>query len=229
MKKLSVSLTHNEFFWGWIWLAVQLIILPIILEVINLLLGDPLSITELNAVSFFVNFIGVTVVFRKFLLSCGKISLSQPWRTLRAAGIGLMLYWLLSYLYGILIYFVYPEFTNVNDSSIGAMVEENYGLIAFGTVLLVPVAEETLFRGLIFGSLYNRNRFIAYAVSIVTFAAMHVIGYIGYYPALQLLLCFLQYIPAGLSLAWAYATADSIWAPILMHIAINQIGILSMR
>lgn len=229
MKKLSVSLTRSEAFWGWIWLAVQLIALPLVLEVINLLLGEPLSIAELNAVSFFVNFIGVTVIFRKFLLSCGKISLSQPWRCLRAAGVGLMLYWTLSYLYGILVYFVYPEFTNVNDSSIGAMVEENYGLIAFGTVLLVPVAEETLYRGLIFGSLYNRSRFAAYAVSSVAFAAMHVIGYIGHYPAAQLLLCLFQYFPAGLCLAWAYARADSIWAPILMHIAINQIGILSMR
>lgn len=229
MKKLSVSLTHSEFFWGWIWLAVQLIVLPTVLEACNLLLGTPLSIAELNFVSFCINFIAVAVIFRKLLLNCGKIALSQPWRCLRAAGIGLMLYWLLSYLYGIVLYFVSPDFTNVNDSSVGAMVAENYELLAFGTVLLVPVAEETLFRGLIFGSLYNRNRFWAYTVSVVAFAALHVIGYIGYYPAMQLLLCFLQYIPASISLAWAYTKADSIWAPILMHITINQIAILSMR
>lgn len=229
MKKLSVSLTPGEFFWGWIWLAAQLIILPIMLEMINMLLGNPLSISELNFVAFCINFIAVTVIFRKFLLGCGKISLSQPWRCLRSAGIGLMLYWLLSYLYSIVVYFVSPEFTNVNDSSVGAMVTENYELLAFATVLLVPVAEETLFRGLIFGSIYNRNRFLAYVVSAVAFAALHVIGYIGYYPAKQLLLCFFQYIPPSISLAWAYTKADSIWAPILIHITINQIAILSMR
>lgn len=229
MKKLSVSLTQNEFFWGWIWLPVQLIVIPTILEVINLLLVEPLSYAQMNFVSFSVNFIGVTVIFHKFLLSCGKISLSQPWRCLRAAGIGLMLYWGLTFMFGMLLHAVSPDFTNVNDNSIGALVKENYELVAFGTVLLVPVSEETLFRGLIFGSLYNRNRLIAYVISIITFAAMHVIGYIGRYPATQLLLCFLQYVPAGMSLAWAYTKADSIWAPILMHIAINQIGVLSMR
>ena len=229
MKKLSVSLTQAETFWGWIWLPVQLVALPVILEVGNLLLGQPLSVAELNFIFFCVNFIGVTVIFRKFLIKNGSVALSLPWKCLRYAAIGLILYWLLSYVYSVLLYFIAPDFANVNDNAIGSMAQENYSLMAFGIVLLVPVAEETLYRGLIFGSLYNRNRLVAYGVSIAAFAALHVVGYIGYYPVKQLLLCFFQYIPAGFSLAWAYAKADSIWAPILMHIAINQVGILSMR
>jgi membrane protease YdiL (CAAX protease family) len=38
-----------------------------------------------------------------------------------------------------------------------------------------------------------------------------------------------QYLPAGLALAWAYEKADTIWAPILMHMTINQISITFMR
>ena len=229
MKKLSVSLTHNETFWGWIWLPVQLIALPIILELLNLLLGQTLSVAETNFLFFCINFIAIAVIFRKFLLQNGKIALSAPIKCLRYAAIGLMMYWLLSYVYSIFLFWVSPNFANVNDSAIGSMTQQNYSLMSFGIVLLVPVAEETLYRGLIFGSLYNRNRVMAYVISIVAFAALHVVGYIGYYPAKQLLLCFVQYLPAGFSLAWAYAKADSIWAPILMHIAINQVGILSMR
>ena len=46
---------------------------------------------------------------------------------------------------------------------------------------------------------------------------------------LELFLSFLQYVPAGLCLAWSYEKADSIWAPILIHIAVNQMGNLAMR
>jgi membrane protease YdiL (CAAX protease family) len=81
----------------------------------------------------------------------------------------------------------------------------------------------------IFGSIYKRSRILGYAVSALVFAALHVIGYIGFFAPTHLLLCFLQYIPAGLCLAWAYVMADTIWAPILMHIAINQMGVLAMR
>lgn len=229
MKKLSVSLTPSEEFWGWIWLAVQLIALPTMLKSCNFLLGNALSPAQINIIFFCINFIAVTVIFRKFLLGNGASALSLPWKCLRYAAIGLVFHWISSYLYSIFLLLVYPEYFNANDLSISAILQENYSLVSFGVVLLVPVAEETLYRGLIFGSLYNRNPLAAYIVSVVAFAALHIVGYIGQYPFTQLLFSFLQYIPAGFSLAWAYAKTDSIWAPILMHIAINQVGILSMR
>ena len=68
------------------------------------------------------------------------------------------------------------------------------------------------------------SKLLAYALSTVIFAMIHISGYIGIYDAKLLFCCFLQYIPAGLCLAWAYARADSIFAPILMHMAINVIG-----
>ena len=58
---------------------------------------------------------------------------------------------------------------------------------------------------------------------------IHVMGYIGQFDWLTLVLCFLQYIPAGLWLAWAYEKSDSIFAPMLIHTAINAIGIYAMR
>ena len=61
--------------------------------------------------------------------------------------------------------FVYPDFSNVNDTSIMELTQQNYTLMAIGTVLLVPVVEETLYRGVVFGSLYKRSRVAAYTVS----------------------------------------------------------------
>jgi membrane protease YdiL (CAAX protease family) len=56
-----------------------------------------------------------------------------------------------------------------------------------------------------------------------------VLGYIGSADLLTLALCFLQYIPAGLCLAWAYDASGSIFAPVLIHTVINALGILSLR
>ena len=38
-------------------------------------------------------------------------------------------------------------------------------------------------------------------------------------------MAFLQYLPAGLCLAWAYTKADTIFAPILIHAAVNAVSI----
>jgi len=70
----------------------------------------------------------------------------------------------------------------------------------YGTVLLVPVAEESLFRGLVFRPLYNRKPWMGYLASSLLFASIHVVGYIGRFDALTLLLCLVQPLQYGLPL-----------------------------
>lgn len=229
MKTLSISLTPAERILGLAYIPVQILFLPAILVQGNLLLNNPLTEVQLNFVLFCLDFICVTVIFHRFLLQSAKLALNTPWQVLRYAGAGLLLYWIGSFIVSYFIVAVYPDFSNVNDSSIAELTQQNYTLMSVGTVLLVPITEELLYRGVVFGSIYKRSRIAAYAVSVLVFAALHVVGYIGFYEPVHLLLCFLQYIPAGLCLAWAYVMADTIWAPILMHIAINQMGVLAMR
>lgn len=229
MKKLSVPMRKSELFLGWIYFVLQMLAIPYALSYGNYYLGYPLSDAELNFLFFCINFVSVIFIFWRFLIANGKNAIQSPVRCLSSAVLSFCVYWLSSIVIGILIVMIYPEFSNVNDDSVESLVQENVELISFATVVLVPITEEVLYRGLIFRGLYNRSRFAAYAVSVLGFAAVHVIGYITMYEPLHLLLCFLQYIPAGVCLGWAYARADSIWAPILIHIAINQIGILAMR
>ena len=221
-------MTFPEVALGLVYLGFQILLLPFLLEQGNLILGNPFTITQLNFIFFCIDFICVTIIFRKFLLTSIKKALNQPFVCLRSAFLGLMLYWLISLLVNNFIIEVYPDFYNVNDASISGMTQENRTLMGIGTVLLVPVVEETLFRGVIFRSLYNRSPLLGFAVSVLSFGALHVLGYVGSYSPVHLLLCLLQYIPAGVCLGWAYVKADSIWAPILIHMTINQIGILSM-
>ena len=122
-----------------------------------------------------------------------------------------------------------PDFSNANDAAISAMLGSSRFLMTVGTVVLVPLAEECLFRGLIFRTLYSSSRWAAYIVSILVFAAVHIAGFITQYSPLELLLSFLQYLPAGLCLAWAYTKADTIFAPILMHTIINAVAIIALR
>lgn len=229
MKKLSVSMTRTEVRWGLAYLLIYMFVLPSVLSYGNLLLPQPLPEAKINFLYFLINILSIVMIGRRFLWDSLQYGLKMPFRCLRTAFIGFVLYYLANILLGNLILWLRPDFTNVNDSSIAAMTQENFSLISIGTVLLVPPVEEFLYRGLIFGRLYNRSRLAAYCVSTVLFAAIHVVGYIGSFDAGLLVLCFVQYLPAGLCLGWAYAKADNIWAPILMHITINQIGMQAMR
>lgn len=227
--QLSVTMSRREMFLGLVYLAVQLFLLPNLLIEGNALLGKPMSDAQINFVFFAINFLCVTLIFYKFLINSTKVALTNIFQCLRYAAVGLLLYWFASTALSMLILYIYPDFFNVNDQSVMELTKQNQALMSIGTVLLVPVVEETLYRGVVFGGLYRHNRIAAYVVSTLVFGALHVVGYIGHYEPLRLVMCFVQYIPAGLCLAFAYVKADTIWAPILMHISINQIGILAMR
>ena len=228
MKKLSVKLTPTETVLGWIYMGLQLFVVPSILVIANLILGNPLDETALNIIYFVLNFLCVTLIFRKYLVACGKIALRNKGHTLLSALFGYLIHWGLSIAVSLFILFVYPDFSNVNDANIQTMVDSNLVLTAIATILLVPITEEVLYRGLIFQGLHGKSRFLAYAVSALAFCLPHVLGYIGQYSPLHLLLCFIQYLPAGLGLAWAYERADSIWAPIILHTVVNLIGVGAM-
>lgn len=229
MKKLSVSMSPRETRLGWIYLLIYFLVLPFALQITNLLLRSPLDDAEFNFVYFAINFVCAALIFRRFLLDNGKQALQNIPRVLFFAGAGFLLYQLLSLAVGMIIVYVSPDFSNVNDDSVGVMVQQNTTLMSVGLVLLVPMVEEILFRGLFFQGLYNRKPFLAYLISMLVFAALHIVGYIGEYTTLRLLLCMLQYLPAGLILAWVYVQSDSIWTPILIHTVINLIGVFSMR
>ena len=101
--------------------------------------------------------------------------------------------------------------------------------MTLGTVVFVPLAEECFYRGLIFRGLYDKSPIVAYALSMVIFSLAHVVGYVTMADFGTLVLCFFQYLPAGFALAWCYRRSGCIFAPILVHMAVNQTGMLLMR
>ena len=97
-------------------------------------------------------------------------------------------------------------------------------------MVLAPIVEETLVRGLLFGVIRRKSRILAYAVTILFFSVIHVWQYLVLYDFREVLLAALQYIPAGIALGWTYEKANTVWAPIFLHMTINAIslGIISI-
>ena len=121
-----------------------------------------------------------------------------------------------------------PGLENINNASIAAMASRARWVMVVGTVLLTPLTEECIFRGLLFQGLHRRNRIAAYVLSTVAFCLIHVAGYVGREALSSLAVLALEYIPAGIALAWAYEKADTIFAPILMHAVINAVSIQAL-
>ncbi len=227
--KFSLPLTKLERTLGFVYILIQLFVLPSILNLVNACLLQPLSESSLNLLFFCINFICVVAIFHRFLWKSLLIAKENLWRCLRYAFLGYALYYIGNILVTMGIQYLNPDFYNINDESVMSMVQEQFTLLSMATVFLVPVVEECLFRGVMFRGFYDKSPLVAYTLSTLLFAMIHVIGYVGIYSWSTLALCYMQYLPAGLCLAWAYKKSDTIISPIIMHMTINQLGILAMR
>lgn len=224
---LSTCPSHQETVWGFSYMAFEILLLPELLHALNPWMH--LSEAELNFVFFLLNFLAISCIFHSYL---GR-SFEQVWRHpayfCQAVILGGAAYYACFHVVNYIISLLAPSFANANDLSIASMAKGKSFLMLVGTVILVPPVEECLYRGLIFRNLYGKSRWAAYAVSILAFALIHVLGYLGTYSPLHLLMAVLQYLPAGLCLAWAYAKADTIFAPIFIHALVNAVSIGRLR
>lgn len=224
-KNFAGAVNRREAIAGGVWLIISLLFLPSLLTLGNTQLSRPLSSPELNFVYFLVNFMAMLWIFHDFLGQSAAQAVRHPAYLCQAVILGAVAYfacaWALEWAIG---HFV-PGFQNANDASIAALKNGNFFLTVIGTVVLAPPFEECMYRGLIFRGLYGKSPAAAYIVSILVFALIHVLGFLGSYSLLELCIAILQYLPAGLCLAWAYTKADTIFAPILIHAIINAIGI----
>lgn len=228
-KQLPVPLLPREITWGIRYLLFQLVFLGSLLSATLSCLMYDVTAVDLDTVYFMVNLAAVIWIFHHYLRESIKYGISHWIRLLVVTLLGFLIYRLLFLGIDALIQWLRPEFYNVNDAAIAENTRDRFWITALGAVVLVPLAEETLYRGLVFGAVQQKSRVMAYVLSVVIFAGIHIMGYVGTFPITTLMLCFLQYIPAGLVLAWAYEISGSILAPVLIHTAVNTLAILSMR
>ena len=226
---MRISMNRTEAVWGNRYLLFQLFFLPSVVSTALALFWPGATSLHLNLICWGINFMAVMGIFHRFLWKSLKHARKNYKDILLTAVVCYFVYQALSITLSMILIILFPNFFNVNTANIAGIAKQNHLLIFLGTVVLVPIVEETFYRGIIFGLLERRNTVLAYVVSILMFCLIHVMGYVGHYSPLHLLICTLEYIPAGLVMAACYHHTGNILTPTLIHMAVNARAMLSMR
>lgn len=227
LKNPLPTLTKKELNMGYAYLAFDILLLPVLLQLLGSAFSFTINETLINFAYFSVNLVCVLAIFSRFLRKNFLRASAFPKQLLQSTGLGFLAYWVCSMVISILTQTLFPDFVNINDSQIVAILGDYPTLMFLGTAIFAPIAEELLHRGLVFGSLFQKSIPLAYAASALLFASIHVAQYIGFYSPAYVALALVQYLPAGIIFAWTYQRSGSIFAPIMIH-AINNIIAISL-
>lgn len=223
------ALRRSEKYIGLSYLLFQFALLPTLLGLLAAAFSLEGDVTLLNAVYFSINFMCCIAIFFPLLKTSLEKAKAEPEGLLFATAVGFGLYRVSSIVLGIGVTVLFPDFANLNDSTLLEVLGEYPLLMVISTVVLAPVAEELLHRGLIFGWLQEKNVYLAYILSALIFSGIHVVQYIGLYSTAHIFVALVLYLPAGLSFAWAYQRSGTILAPIIIHAANNLLALLVLR
>ena len=214
--------------WGVGYLLFQMLALPTVLTVVFYLADLPLDESRLHLLYYIVNFAALVAIFWRFLVDSLQQAAKNIGAVLIPAAVCFFSCRLASRVMDIGIYYLFPDFFNVNDANIATMAQGAFPMWAFSTVVLVPIAEELVFRGALLGGFYPKHKVLGWIVSALAFCLVHMVGYIGIYSWDILLIGAVQYLPASICLAAAYHKSGNIFAPILIHAATNAIAMVSI-
>ncbi len=225
---LQCGLTKTERIAGWCYLPFYLVLLSIVIQYFCAWLSIPLSYLTLNIIYFVINLTAVLIIFHRFLRQ--RFFGGSFWLYVQSVILGFVLYYASAYVINLAVNLLGGSITIYNNVTVAGLVDANYYVMLVISVILAPVIEETLVRGLVFGSIHPTSRIMAYLVSCVLFTLMHNWQYFGAHPLSSVLLSCLPYIPASIALAWVYEKSGTIWASITLHAFINaiSIGVLSL-
>lgn len=214
---------------GFVYIAIHMFLLPWllvfmytnVLRHMNVVLDGP----NLNLIYYVISFVFVLIFLFRFLKESFSDLLNNLLGSLQSVALGYLFNYILITLISLFISVVFKDVTNPNTQEIIKQTKLDTNVMIVVAVLLVPIVEETLFRGVLFGSIRAKSRVLAYIVSALVFSVYHLWQFfIGGFEW-SMLLYLLQYIPASLALCWCYERSGSIWSPIVLHAAINLISI----
>ena len=228
-RPFPVALRRWEKIAGLVWLAAYVFLMGSAVTLLLGLLGLPDDDLTRNKVFYIAGFLITAALLWRFLRDSLAAAAREPGRLIRGAVFGWCLYAAAQVGAGIVFERFAPELTSPNDQVIASLTAENFPMMLAATVLLTPLTEETLLRGVLFGSLREKSRPAAYAVTALVFAGMHLVPYLPEMDAGTAALNGLLYVLPSLVLCASYELGGTIWTPVLVHAAINGIGMLALR
>lgn len=228
-KTVSSSLTDFEKLAGVILLAVYLIILPFfggqIAAGINTLLGLSLSRTLFSTICFYILFAAAVLVFHSLIGKSTAAFIKGMDQNFRTLGIALVFFYGLNEILYRISHLLWGNGTNLNDTALINDLSAAPPLTVLALVFFIPVIEELLFRGLVFGWLREHSRTVAYVISCLLFAVLHAWQFTQFHVDLYQLLLLVQYSIPGFILTWAYDRSGSLWTSIGVHAAVNALAV----
>ena len=186
--------------------------------------GVELPVAETNVIYYFISVLLVFLLFWLFLKRNFTLLLDRLPENLWGAAVGLAGWVVLD---GLARLIPLPV-ANPNDITYAMEYLLSPRATVVILVVLMPIVEEMLFRGLLFGTLLRYSRGLAYAVSVLVYAFFCVWQFVFSYGQVDLryLLLAVQYLPAALALCWCYDHGGSLWGAVLLHMAVNGLTLL---
>jgi len=112
---------------------------------------------------------------------------------------------------------------NPNKASWAEQYAYSYGATIIIVVFLMPVIEEVLFRGLVFGSLRRYSRTMAWFTSVFLFMIYSVWTFAVACGDIRYMVLAFQYLPMALALTWCYDRGGSIWSAAFLHAVFDAV------
>ena len=168
------SMTRLEIICGVIYLPIYLIGLSLGLNLVfGLLNVHPTDVTA-NLWYFALNFLFLALMFAVGSWPPSPRGGGSSGRLLQAVVLGFALYYALTWLQGFVFELFSLSSSSPNDTYVDSLINAKFTAMAISIVVLAPFTEEILFRGVIFGNLRRPHPLVAYIVSVVLFAVIHV-------------------------------------------------------
>ena len=215
---------------GWIYVPIHIFALPILLPSAALMLnsvGISLTDIQINFIYYLLGFLFSALIMGHYLKNTFNDFADSVLRTLLNVVVCLVVYYCIAYVVNFVLAFFLPDLINPNTGAVIENTMENSKSMFAVSVLLAPITEEVIFRGVVFGTVRRKNRIAAFVISALIFSVYHlwqfaVIGYsIG-----TLVLYAIQYIPASIMLAKCMEDSGNLWGPIFMHMTVNYLALL---
>ena len=212
---------------GWIYVPFHIFVLPLLLGLYAYL--NPAGVTEagINLAYYGAGLAFTLIVMRTYLRAHWDVLLDHPGRNVSAFLMAMALTYGLSILASAALLALLPDLgENPNNAGVMEMAERDYGATAALAVFVGPVVEETLFRGVVFGTLRRRSAIAAYALSMLLFPVYHLWQFVLVTGDLSQLVYALQYVPVAFALGFCYERGGSIWTCIFFHMGYNGLAFL---
>lgn len=231
-RKGGGYMSSGEKIAGTVFFVIYLLVLPFattpLFNLAEVLLGTDISEPLRNTIYYYTLFAVAILIFHGFLGRTSRNFADNLGVACQSVVVSLIALYGLNELVYRLTRLLTGNHTNLNDMTISAQIQDAPRSTLLIVIFLAPFVEEVLFRGLVFGNLKGKSRPVAYLVSCLLFAFLHVWQFALVNQDITYFWLMVQYLVPGLVLAWAYDHSGTLWSAIGLHTVANALSVITI-